>query len=368
MKLSLVASFVSGAVLVKRQSTACIGTNRLCISSNSPVVSLSAPLPLYFPSVLFPVDIDSSSLVLAIYHGSSDQIANPCNIQAPLFHQAVITPPKSVSDSATLNVTVVTMPVLDPSKVAELLNSENQYFFQLSDPASRQCLLGPSLGGVFSSSIQFDLSSLSASSSSTSTSAAGTATGASANPATTSAGTTPVSSTPSSDTSLSSTKIAIIASVSAFVLLVLLGAVYIYKTTHPKTQPSRRHQERRATPRTPGHLENTRDLPSMSSLNLNTVLYTGATTTKETEKEAVDILSLPSAYSTQSIQALALDPRLSLDEIRSIQSKHSKTSGSRLGDSSTSSQTRSSGSRSRSGSTSTGESLPHRVLRQSGEL
>lgn len=114
---------------------ACLQTNRLCIEESFLVQQSS--IRVYYPTTLIPVDIDPTTLSLNFYQSST--VNDPCNLQS-LVKSFPVVPAQAdqVTNSTLLKIDV----------------PEGTYVMQLSDPAKRQCLLGPNIRGMYTESVQ----------------------------------------------------------------------------------------------------------------------------------------------------------------------------------------------------------------------
>ncbi|KAJ3364638.1 hypothetical protein HDU91_002477, partial [Kappamyces sp. JEL0680] len=166
----------TAAQAVNTTSSPCAHTNRLCLEQTA--IQNNQSFALFYPFTVIPQDINVATLRVRLYHGQTDAIRfNPCDIPAEtqLIASAAVSDP--VRTSLVANATFVTFQFTDAD--LQLAKTDNEFFLHLSDPDSRQCLLGPDINGVFASFIPLDLSARPATPTQSSTALPSTTTGSS---------------------------------------------------------------------------------------------------------------------------------------------------------------------------------------------
>jgi hypothetical protein len=109
---------------------------------------------------MIPIDINPSTMSISLYYGTTNSIQfDPCVTTSQLVDTVRIAPPTSAN--FLVNETVVSFTI--PDQFVALARTRNQFFMMLSDPAKRQCLLGPNSGQNFNTFITFNLNTVSAS-------------------------------------------------------------------------------------------------------------------------------------------------------------------------------------------------------------
>ena len=144
LKLALLGITTSAPV------TTCANTNRLCIENAN--VREGEPFNLYFASNLFPIDVDTSALVLNVYLADSVRSLNfdPCKVPGTL-----------VSSNSPLSLEATDSTSVSSTRAVIKFNNApltagTKFILQLTDKDSRQCLLGPNIGQVYTESIEID--------------------------------------------------------------------------------------------------------------------------------------------------------------------------------------------------------------------
>ena len=231
----------------------CANTNRLCVEVASLVEGNS--FNLFYPSNLFPIEVDTSSLVLNVYLADTITSLNfdPCRVPGTLVSTSPIASEATntgatLSGSATINFN---------STVKDQVGAKSNYILQLTDKDARQCILGPNIGSNYAETVIIEKSTTT------------TSTGGTTGPTSTSTIVEPDSELPveGGSNSDATTKLIVIAFI-IIVALVILATILLCRRRMRKNVPP---------PKTASNLDTTRQSmdASRQSMDVRPTPYLG---------------------------------------------------------------------------------------------
>ncbi|EGF79731.1 expressed protein [Batrachochytrium dendrobatidis JAM81] len=125
----------------------CSVTDRLCIDQKNIVLGQS--FPIWYAINQIPTFLDQTQLILTMFTGNMQQVADPCNIAFPVV--MTFGSPLTLGAVDSLGYAgsfIVDIP--NNAQIQSIQAARNQFFFQLRDSLSRVCLTGPYQdGGTF---------------------------------------------------------------------------------------------------------------------------------------------------------------------------------------------------------------------------